>query len=54
MLSLIGGLLGALWGAWLAHKRGGNGMDIAQYAVGYGIFWTIISFIVSIAIVNLT
>lgn len=30
---VIAGLLGgAVWGAWLAKRRGGNRLDIAQHA----------------------
>jgi hypothetical protein len=37
MIVLAGFVLGALWGAMLARKRGGNRLDMAQYAVGFGI-----------------
>ncbi len=53
MLPLIGGLGGAAWGLWLAKKRGGNRMDLAQYAAGYGILWAILGLIASIILVSL-
>lgn len=30
-------VLGAIWGALVARRRKGNRLDMAQYAVGYGI-----------------
>ncbi len=53
MLPLIGGLGGVAWGLWLAKKRGGNRMDLAQYAAGYGILWAILGLIASIILVSL-
>jgi len=37
MAAIIGFILGALWGGWKAKRRGGNRMDIAQYAAVHGI-----------------
>ncbi len=34
---LISIFLGAVFGGWRAKKRGGNGLDIAQYAAVHGI-----------------
>ena len=50
MITLIGGLLGALWGAWLARRRKGGGFDIAQYAAGYGILFAILGLFVTIVL----
>ena len=32
MITIAGALLGGIWGAVLAKRRGGNRLDIAQYA----------------------
>lgn len=37
MVSVIGLGLGALWGWFAAARRGGNRLDQAQYAAGFGI-----------------
>ncbi|MDT0684135.1 hypothetical protein RM543_15725 [Roseicyclus sp. F158] len=37
MITLLAGVIGAVWGGVLAKKRGGKGLDIAQYAAGFGI-----------------
>ncbi|MDX5358737.1 MAG: hypothetical protein LPK12_13485 [Rhodobacterales bacterium] len=42
MIILAGLLLGALWGGWLAHKRKGSRLDIAQYAAAFGIAFAIL------------
>lgn len=51
MLALIGALVGALWGGFLAKKRGGSRADMAQYAAGYGIFWGLVMVFVSFALI---
>ncbi|WP_028031393.1 hypothetical protein [Gemmobacter nectariphilus] len=42
MIILAGLLLGALWGGWLARKRKGSRLDIAQYAAAFGIAFAIL------------
>ncbi|MDE0113440.1 MAG: hypothetical protein OXI87_00565 [Albidovulum sp.] len=37
MLVIAGFACGAVFGALVARKKGGNKFDIAQYAAGYGI-----------------
>ena len=37
MISLVAFVLGALWGAFVARKRGGSRLDILQYAAVHGI-----------------
>ena len=34
-------IAGALWGAYLARKRGGSRADMAQYAAGFAIAFAI-------------
>ena len=42
MIILAGLLFGALWGGWLAHRRKGSRLDIAQYAAAFGIAFAIL------------
>ena len=48
MIVIAGILGGALWGAWLARRRKGNGFDIAQYAAGYAIAFGLLGLFVTI------
>lgn len=50
MIVLISALLGAAIGAFQAKKRGGNRKDIAQYAVGYGIAFTLLGFVFAVVL----
>ena len=50
MLVIIDAIGGAIWGAWLAKKRGGLKKDIAQYAAGFSIFWSIVGLIATVVI----
>ena len=45
---LITGALGALIGASIVRKRGGNKKDMGQYAAGYGILFCIIGLFIAI------
>ena len=45
---LLSGLLGAILGAAIARKRRGKGLDIVQYAAGYGILFALIGLILTI------
>jgi hypothetical protein len=48
---VIGGMvLGILIGAYTAKKNGGKGLDMAQYAAGYGIAFALVGLIATIAI----
>lgn len=48
MITLVFALAGALIGGWTAKKRGGNGLDIAQYAAGYAMAFAVIGLFVSV------
>lgn len=48
MIVLAGFVLGAVWGAMLARKRGGNRLDMAQYAAGFGIAMGLVGLFVTI------
>ena len=37
MLNIIGGLLGLALGLYVARRRGGNRLDLAQYAAVFAI-----------------
>jgi hypothetical protein len=53
MASIIGFILGLLWGGWVAKKRGGNRMDIAQYAVVHGIVLGLVALLVSVLVMRM-
>ena len=46
-------VLGILWGAFLAKRRGGKGLDMLQYAAGFAILFAIIGLFVSLGIQRL-
>jgi hypothetical protein len=48
MIVLAGLVFGALFGAGLAKKRGGNTLDLLQYAAGFGIFFALAGMFVTI------
>ena len=48
MLNIIGGLLGIALGLIMARRRGGNRLDMAQYAAGFGIALGLVGLFVSI------
>ncbi|UWP93565.1 hypothetical protein K3X13_07040 [Aliiroseovarius crassostreae] len=39
---------GAAIGAWRAHKRGGTGFDLAQYAAVHGIIFALLAIFASV------
>jgi hypothetical protein len=41
MIVIVAFLIGALWGGFLARRREGGRLDIAQYAVAFGIAFAI-------------
>lgn len=43
-------LAGAIWGALLARRRGGNRLDMAQYGAGYAILFALVGLVVTIVI----
>ena len=50
MIVLAGLVLGAAWGGWTAQRRGGNRLDIAQYAAVGGIAGGLVGLFATIAI----
>lgn len=53
MLVILGALGGALWGGYLAKKRGGKAADIAQYAASYAIALSLAGLFVTIVVERL-
>ncbi len=50
MIVLAGLVLGAALGANIARKRGGNGLDVAQYAAGFAIAFALLGLFLTIFI----
>ncbi|MFA5538345.1 MAG: hypothetical protein WCZ72_08825 [Gemmobacter sp.] len=48
MIVIAGFVLGALWGAYLARRRRGNRLDMAQYAAGFGIAFALLGLFATI------
>ncbi len=48
MLILISALSGAAIGGMTAYKRKGNKLDVAQYAAGYAMAFTVVSMILAV------
>ena len=53
MIVIGGFVLGALFGAFTANRRGGKAADMAQYAAGYGIALCLIGLFVTIVLERL-
>jgi hypothetical protein len=53
MIVIASLVFGALLGAGVARRRGGRGLDMAQYAAGYGIAFGILGLFVTIAIARM-
>ncbi|MDP2062626.1 MAG: hypothetical protein Q8J98_05905 [Phaeovulum sp.] len=50
MIVILGALVGALLGYWQAFRRGGNGLDRAQYSAVYAIIFAIIGMFATLAV----
>ena len=48
MFILVSAIVGAVVGGLTARKRNGNRLDIAQYAAGYAIAFTLASMIIAV------
>ncbi|WP_168201276.1 hypothetical protein [Qingshengfaniella alkalisoli] len=48
MIILAGAALGAIWGGFLARRRKGSKLDIAQYAVGFAIAFALLGLFISV------
>lgn len=54
MIVIAFAIIGALWGANAARKRGGNRKDIAQHAAGYCMAFVICGMILTVIVDRLT
>lgn len=52
MPSIIAVIIGALWGAFVAKKRGGNLLDVLQYAAAHGLIFGVLTLIGSLIVVQ--
>lgn len=52
MITILAALAGAIWGAYIAKKRGGNKKDIAQYAVSSAILFGLLAMVASIILLR--
>tara|TARA_B110000908_G_C10237581_1_gene444230 strand:- start:2024 stop:2209 length:186 start_codon:yes stop_codon:yes gene_type:complete len=52
MIVLVAALIGALVGGFTAKRRGGNRMDIAQYAAGYGMAFVVVGLIATVVLIG--
>jgi hypothetical protein len=50
MIVLAAALIGAILGGIAAKRRGGNKLDIAQYAAGYAMAFIIVGLIATVVI----
>jgi len=50
MIVIAAAVLGALIGGFTARKRGGNTLDIAQYAAGYALAFVVVGLIATVLI----
>ena len=50
MIVIFAALAGAAWGGYLAKKRGGNRLDIAQYAASSAIAFGLLALFASIVL----
>tara|TARA_R110002094_G_scaffold2502_7_gene10150 strand:- start:3229 stop:3402 length:174 start_codon:yes stop_codon:yes gene_type:complete len=48
MIVYVLGILGVVIGGLTARKRGGNKLDIAQYAAGFGIAFMLVGLILTV------
>ncbi|MCV2880783.1 apolipoprotein acyltransferase [Actibacterium sp. XHP0104] len=53
MIVIAGFTLGAILGGLTAKRRGGKGFDIAQYAIGYALAFSLLGLIITIIIEKL-
>ena len=49
---ILGAILGAIFGLWRAKKAGGDGADMAQYALVFALIFGIIGVILAVIVVR--
>lgn len=52
MIILLCMIFGAVWGGYLAKKRNGDKLDIAQYAASSGIAFALLGLFISIVLAH--
>lgn len=50
MIVLIAALIGGCFGAVTAKRRGGNGLDIAQYTAGFALAFVVVGLIATVVL----
>ncbi len=50
MIIIAGLVIGAIWGAYFAKKRGGNRLDMAQYGAGFAIAFGLLGLFVTLGL----
>ncbi len=50
MIVIAGAIIGAIYGAFIAKRRKGRGLDMLQYAAGYAILFTIVALFITLFI----
>lgn len=53
MIVVASAIAGVLWGGYQAKRRGGNRKDMAQYAAGYGIAFTLLGLVAAVILERL-
>ncbi|MEO0402709.1 MAG: apolipoprotein acyltransferase [Pseudomonadota bacterium] len=48
MIVILAAILGAIIGGYTARKRGGNRLDMAQYAAGYALAFVVVGLIATV------
>ncbi|MDC1481176.1 MAG: apolipoprotein acyltransferase [Ascidiaceihabitans sp.] len=50
MIVIVAALIGAIFGGITAKRRGGNKLDIAQYATGFGMAFVVVGLIATVVL----
>ncbi len=53
MLAIVAGVIGLIWGARVASKRGGNRADMFQYSLGYGVTFLFATWLIIIIVASI-
>lgn len=53
MISIVAFLLGALWGAFVARRRGGSTTDIVLYAAVHGIILSLLAVLLTVLVIRI-
>ena len=50
MIVIVAAFIGAIVGGITANRRGGNKLDIAQYATGFGLAFVVVGLIATVVL----